>query len=182
MSETTTEERTYIVPMAEDIAAFRRQYVMSKIIAGYTTNQQIADAWNEDHPAFMVMAGTIGNDRRIANNELQVQTMITAKQARAIISARLDTVSRILLPLVERGHLGAIEKYQRNEAQQAALWGANMPVKMAYTDPTGTKSASNMSDEERLQRLTDLANIIKMRKTGEAPQIEVISARTDEQD
>ena len=169
-------ERTYIVPLAEDVAALRRQYVMSKVIEGYTTNQQICDAWNADHPAFVVTPGTIANDRRIAKDELQVQTMLTAKQARAVIGARLDTVDRVLLPKVLAGNIAAIEKYQRNQAQQAALWGANMPVKMAYTDVTGTKTASNMSDEERFQRLTDLARIIEMRKSGEAPrEVEVLS-------
>lgn len=175
-TEIPVVERTYVVPLAEDVAALRRQYVMSKVLEGYTTNQQICEAWNKDHPAFPVTASTIGNDRRIAKDELQVQTMLTAKQARAIISARLDRVSRVLLPKVLEGNMAAIEKYQRNEAQQAALWGANMPVKMAYTDVSGTKTASSMSDEERFNRLTDLARIIEMRRNGEAPrEVEVLS-------
>ncbi len=158
--------QTYPTIGKEEIAAFRRQFVMAKIIAGYTTDRQICDAWNAQHRAYAVTPKTIANDRAIAKDELAVQTTNTTRQVRDILSARLDTVIRALSDRVAAGELGATDRLLKAVQAQAQLWGANMPAKIAFTDTTGEKNVALMSEEERMSHLARLMERVKLRQQG----------------
>jgi len=160
------EKNAYIVPTAAEIASVRRQFVMQQIINGMTTNKEIAEKWNKDHPAYPIKPETVQGDRKTAMDELSIQTFATTRQVRDILAARLDTVLRQLQPLVETRNLGAIDRYLKVIAQQSLLYGANMPAKIAFTDMEGTKDVSLLTSEERMQKMAELLEQIELRSSN----------------
>lgn len=159
-------EQIYPTIGREELISLRRQFIMGKIIAGLTTDKQLADAWNEVHPAYTISPSTVFADRKIIQDELQTQTISDARQVRNVLSARTNEVIRALHDSVLAGNLKAIDRYLKAIATQAQLFGANMPAKIAFTDTSGQTSAFALSDEEKIARITEMMERVKMRAGG----------------
>lgn len=112
-------------------------------------------------------------------DELSLQTISDARQVRSVLAARLNTVITILERDVQAGNLKAIDRFLKANQDLAQLFGANMPAKIAFTDTTGTKSAVQMSEEERIQRLADMLNSVKMRTSGYSEENIIDAERID---
>lgn len=169
-------EQVYPTIGREELIALRRQFIMGRIIAGMTTDKQIADAWNEKHPSQIITPNTVYNDRKIVLDELNLQTISDARQMRNVLAARINTVIRVLENMVEQGNLKAIDRYLKANQNLADLFGSNMPAKIAFTDTTGTKSAILMSEQERLARVAEMIEMVKRRTSGHYIEENIIDA------
>lgn len=159
-------EQVYPVIGREEVLALRRQFVMSSIIKGLLTDKDICDAWNRDHPSQLTTPNQIQHDRKFAIDELNLYTISDARQMRSVLAARYNTIIRTLEQRVLNGDLRAIDKYIAANTKLADLFGANMPAKISFTDPTGTKSASLMTEQERLDRLASIVETVRLRSRG----------------
>lgn len=176
MTELFPTEQINPVIGKEELIALRRQFVMSALIRGLTTDKQIADAWNAQHPSRPITPNVVYQDRKMVLDELALQTISDARQVRSVLAARLNTVINILERDVQSGNLKAIDRFLKANQDLANLFGANMPAKIAFTDTTGTKSAVQMTEEERIQRLADMLNSVKMRTSGHYIEENIIDA------
>lgn len=176
MTELFPTEQVYPVIGKEELIALRRQFIMGALIRGLTTDKQIADAWNTEHPSRPITPNVVYQDRKMVLDELLLQTISDARQVRSVLAARLNTVINILDTQVQSGNLKAIDRFLKANQDLANLFGANMPAKIAFTDTTGTKSAALMTEEERIQRLADMLNSVKMRTSGHYIEENIIDA------
>lgn len=176
MTETFHKEQVYPIIGKEELIALRRQFIMGALIRGLTTDKQIADEWNTLHPSRIITPNVVYQDRKMVLDELLLQTISDARQVRSVLAARLNTVINILDTQVQSGNLKAIDRFLKANQDLANLFGANMPAKIAFTDTTGTKSAVHMTEEERIQRLADMLNSVKMRTSGHYIEENIIDA------
>jgi len=90
---------------------------------------------------------------------LSEQTLTEATSLREMETARLDKLQAALWPGAIGGNARTVEVLVKLMERRAKLWGLDMPIKIAPTDPTGVlmyDAASGLSDTERAERINQI--------------------------
>jgi hypothetical protein len=153
----------------EDVIILRRRFVAARRLKNISYDD-IMEEWNgqEGMPATWRVnrIQTLGQDYKVIMKELAESTLQEAALIRESRRLFLERLLHKLEPKIEMGDTRAIDSAVRIEARLAAMYGFDMPIKVAQTDSSG-RDILQMSDEERFERLEML-----LRKAEERRRIE----------
>lgn len=142
--------------------AIRQRYVMERRAQDSMSLDEITDAWNkhceeEGRPEDKRQRVTISYDLRNGLKLLHDETKIDASHYRDMIAQRIEyALSRPRFKTaIENGDVQAVDRLLKATSQLAALYGANMPTKIANTDAAGNDIV-NLSEEERAERVRQM--------------------------
>jgi DNA-binding transcriptional MerR regulator len=101
-----------------------------------------------------------------------VQTALTrtlqepADEVRQLEVKRLDAILVSLWPAVHKGDVQSIAQALKVMERRARLLGLDAPTKIAPTDPTGEREYHELTDAERVARITAIVDAARARRTG----------------
>ncbi|MCG5549170.1 helix-turn-helix domain-containing protein [Halorhodospira halochloris] len=113
--------------------------------------------------AHRLVSGALQEIRKRASEE--------AEQLRTLELSRLDQLHHALWESALGGELRAIDRLLRIMERRAKLLGLDAPTCVAPTNPDGQKSwqpTDSISDEERVRRIAEILQAVKVQPTGEA--------------
>ena len=71
--------------------------------------------------------------------ELRVRTSTDIEHAVTLELARMNEALNVVMPAIRGGDLAAVDRLCRLSERRSKLLGLDLPVKVAPTDPTGTR-------------------------------------------
>lgn len=161
-------------PMGEkERIALRQRYVFERKAHDSMGLDAITDAWNikcdeDGRPEDKRGRTTIANDLKAGLKMLHDDTKVDASHYRDMLAARIEyAISRPkFVKQIEDSNLLAVDRLLKAANQLAALFGANMPTKIANTDSQGNDIVA-LTEEERAERVRQMFERARQRQAEE---------------